>query len=292
MINSFCALFPYRLDSMVRYLDGQAWRSTSRFYLLSDEDIQESISRRSKLLRAVMPGDRCRFTAITLPYTDQPNLQKILDQLKQALQTIGVSRVSVYRASGSEDWQIFIGWSQEIDSSELASVMGNWLKNSDLADLESISFFPGTNALVLPLQPGFAWLDECGHPVNSRKDLSIDQALELFLRDLDAASNDWFCVSNQIIEAKNKADARDNSTATIECEVLPVCEPNHEASSVETYFEVAFKSDRRLLLDFTAEHGTDREVVAVPGEADACSNMHQLSLFSTHTFERGPPLQA
>jgi len=203
MLKCFCDLFPHRLDTIVRPIDSTGWRSTSRFYSLSDEDIEESVLGNTKLLRAVMPGSHTKFSVISIAAGSDVFSQAGLTAINAALRSIGIVRSSLYRASGSDDWQIFIWWSGLVKVRDLEDLFTNWLEETGLFSPESTSIFPGLRPLPLPLQSGFAWLDEKGEIEVSRESLSLEHAIESFLDDMANDANHWAVVSEQI---KNPAE--------------------------------------------------------------------------------------
>jgi hypothetical protein len=196
--STFCALFPNRLDSIVRTLDGTGWRTVSRFYSLSDEDIQESVSRSAKALRAVMSGVSTRFSVLTIAAGSELYSLAGLARIREALERIGIVKTSFYKASGSDDWQIYIWWTESVKAKELEKLFSEWLVEIGLSAGHSLFVFPGPKPLPLPLQPGFAWLDERGAIKVGREELSLEQAVEAFLNDMVTGANRWEVVSHQI----------------------------------------------------------------------------------------------
>ena len=68
---------------------------------------------------------------------------------------------------------------------------------------------PDGRGFRLPLQQGFAWLDKFGNLLQRREDLTTDNALRLFLDDLDQNSSDW-TTSKSLIETQLNAKAYAN----------------------------------------------------------------------------------
>jgi len=233
-----------------------------------------------------MAGDDSRICVFTLNAASKyPSLST---QLRKALRDIGIQNANFYKASGTDSWQFFLYWTNPISSKELEEFFGDWMKKNGFSKNEDLSFFPGEMPLVLPLQPGFEWLDSNENSNKSRSDLSMEEALNLFLTDLEAQKNDWQNVSQfKPISIKPEPSSEPVSEPERCLEVqrtsTPEDEPCHSYKATSEPITVVAES-------FCDQEGTDREVVAVPGGVGACSNMHQLSLFSTHTFKRGPPL--
>jgi hypothetical protein len=195
LLEYFCKLFPDRLDSKVRALEGTAWRAVSKFHLLTDSEIEESISRRSRLLRAVSATDRTSFLVFTFDLDPYEKRIEIFDRLREALLKIGISNHSLFRSSDKEKWQLFVFFSSPADSEEVLSLISQWLAKEKLDEL--ITIFPSTG-LPIPLQANFAWLDNKGTVSVSREQLSNYQALELFLQDFVDKGIDWLEVASRL----------------------------------------------------------------------------------------------
>jgi hypothetical protein len=193
------------------------WRSSSRFYTLSDEELAESIARSSKVLRAVFPGEQCRFAVLTFASGGEFfNLAK-LTEVKEALQRLGINKTVLYRASGSDDWQLFIWFTDWINTSEIRSAFSRWLSRAGLAYSQSLILYPGSEQpLPLPLQSGFAWLDDQGSPALKREDLTREKAIELFLDDMADNGNPWEAVSRKFSNPFLRALPKQESSTELE----------------------------------------------------------------------------
>lgn len=55
----------------------------------------------------------------------------------------------------------------------------------------TLEVFPSGMGLRLPLQLGFAWLDDSGNIIQTREELSKDEALASFLSDLEENKRNW-----------------------------------------------------------------------------------------------------
>lgn len=285
----FCALFPNRLDTKVRSTEGVSWRMASRFHSLTDEEISSSIERTSKLYRAVPADDFTRFTVITLQNKTgaAPNLEAI-SRLIKALEAIGVLRSSIYKESGSENWQVFVFWNRPISVTELSAAFENWLANLSVDITDCLSIFPGNEHLTLPLQPGFAWLNENGTIVATRGELTLDLALERFLSDMEEKSNDWSSVQCLLVTQEPQ---RTISDLTHNVQTFSDDNRNGELifqNCADEYGEPKESPEQ----PFADKPETNREVFVPPEEVAACENMQQLSLFPITAVERGPPLSA
>jgi len=185
---------------------------------------------------------------------------------------------------------------------------------SDLFAHNSLFTFPGTKPLPLPLQPGFAWLDEQAATVTERGALSLDQALEMFLENIENGPNDWAIVSEQIqrmadhtlqlvpIRQNPRAPVNDAEEQKQRVEAIPegtdvpadpievvVATAHHEPIAAIEPPSVFLATEQLAPKDFIDDKESDGESIAVPEEVDACESMQQLSLFSIEALQRGPP---
>ncbi len=78
------------------------------------------------------------------------------------------------------------------DSKDVENTLKQWLKAKGY-DLRcgQLEVFPSGQALRLPLQRGFAWLDDQGAIKLRREEINTEQAIELFLGDLEKNARDW-----------------------------------------------------------------------------------------------------
>jgi hypothetical protein len=259
MLSGFYALFPERLDTIVRPIGGTTWRVASRFYSLSDEDIQECISRSGKLLRGAMPGDRCRFTVLTIAAGSELQNAAAVTRIREALAQIGIKKTRLCRASGSDDWQIFIWWSEWIDTNELQQKFVDWMAQ---VHLDPLFVFPGTRPLPLPLQSGFAWLDDQAALVTVREDLSLDQALELFFKDMSGGVNDWTIVSERIAALSKTLPRRQDELAQVADQVVESPSPEHQETAAESSNSAANEESVDEILDFAPPTGEDQKIIS------------------------------
>ena len=122
-----------------------------------------------------------------------------LGRLLECLRPAGVEKARLYKASGSDDWQLFIFWSDSVPSKDVIQTFELWFSMQNIEQLNGVILHPGSDELiVLPLQAGFAWLDAEAEVTLSREELSLDQAVDLFMKDLVNHSNEWNDVSRTI----------------------------------------------------------------------------------------------
>ena len=97
-----------------------------------------------------------------------------------------------------DDWE---------DSRQIEQTLKTWLKVQGYRiEGGQLEVFPSGNALRLPLQRGFGWLDPEGKLLRSREEIRQDEALAAFLCDLESNQRNW-------IEAKNLIESQMKTAA-------------------------------------------------------------------------------
>jgi hypothetical protein len=175
---------------------------------LSDQYIEAAISRSSNSLRAVTIDDQTRFLCIGIPNESPWHEPERLAGLIACLKKAGISNTHLYKASGSDDWQLFVFWSTWVDSKDVSKAIRWWLTIHSFDALDQLLIHSEGDLLPLPLQSEFAWLNTDGQVALRREDISLDQALESFGKDV-ASANYWeevastmqAALSNQHIQA-------------------------------------------------------------------------------------------
>lgn len=111
-------------------------------------------------------------------------------QLKVALNALGL-KPKAYKASGSDDIHVYVFFNELVDSELLHAALHEALERLDFSD-KSIQVYPNEYQLPLPLQAGFAWLDDKLHVIVERNTLSRQDALTRFIHDINdnAVSSD------------------------------------------------------------------------------------------------------
>jgi hypothetical protein len=260
----------------------------SQFHLLDDSEIAESISENAKTLRACLLDSRSTYLVLTVPAASPFRASEKLTPILGNLSRIGMLP-RLYKATDSEDIQIYIAFSEPVKTEEMSKKIS--------AFLGSCGFEQGSNMLVvhtceqpfaLPLQPGFAWLNESLEPKVRREEVSLPAAIAVFLRDLD---NSTACP--QQIEAALETESHScfqNEKLTCSDDIAIASSINSSACEVapEVEIETAIKHvsesamTEELALDFSVPAAA--QIVGFPTQeiavTDSLPSM-QLLLFPT-----------
>lgn len=195
----------------------------------------------------------------------------------------------LYQASDSEDIQIYIAFSAPVKTEEMSKKISAFL---DSGGIET-----GSDALVvhscekpfaLPLQPGFAWLNESLAPKLQREEISLPAAIAMFLRDLDSSAvcpqqielaletESQQCIQTEILSCSDDIAIADPISA-FTCDAQVKIETD---TAIEDVAES--KKSEDLAVDFSVPVAP--QMVEVPAYEDAVTDNSpgmQLLLFPT-----------
>lgn len=186
----FCSLYPRRDRFICKLPEQDSWRTWTG--PLADYQIMGVIADGGRgLLRGCHWGDETRFAVLDIDAGSNYHNTAELHELAAALGAVGL-RLSLYRSSNSGGWHGYIPFTKWEKVNEVEDTLKRWLKSLGY-ELRGgqLEIFPSGNALRLPLQPGFAWLDLDGNIVQRREDLGLDEALREFLSDLETNAQNW-----------------------------------------------------------------------------------------------------
>lgn len=193
--QDYLKLFPYRLSSLIKRPEATAWRSMSQFHWLTDEEILLSIEQKSILLRAISFDNKTSFAVISFPST------KVTDHKRLPSVLLGHGlRVKPYLASGREEVQLFVFFDRPVESDLVVASLTNVLTTEgfDLGE-DSIRICPNAS-LSLPLQSGFAWLNDDLVITIERDQIPLESALALFLADVRKYVTPAAVLTSNIVE--------------------------------------------------------------------------------------------
>jgi hypothetical protein len=208
-------LFSLRLSSSFKRAGGDTWRQMSHFHYLSDEEVAASIADGAQHLRACVLDDTTSIAVISIPatsiYANADQATRLIDMLMQHSLA-----PKAYRAAGSDDIHIYLSFTEKVNSDVLNTVLTDLLDHSGFElGPTSLVIHPSTTALVLPLQNGFAWLNEQMQVKLCRDDITLDSALALFLSDLSRSAVSFEHVAQSALSIDQ---AEQNLVVSEDCE--------------------------------------------------------------------------
>jgi hypothetical protein len=189
--QKFLSLFPRR-DQLIwkDFADGSGWRKASGPLL--DAQILGVVSDEGRgLFRGCYWSHKTRHAVLDVDQGSKYHNSASLSELAKKLADIGL-KLTVYQSSSSGGWHLYLFFDDWAECSQVNESLKVWLKFHGYEIRSGVlELFPSGNALRLPLQKGFAWLDLKGDLVCKREYLSQDEAIASFLRDAEENASNW-----------------------------------------------------------------------------------------------------
>ncbi|MGH2506322.1 MAG: hypothetical protein ACRDHZ_02750 [Ktedonobacteraceae bacterium] len=158
---------------------------------MPDETILAAVAGAEPSIYGLKWGEKTRFAVLDIDKGSKYRSDIELAELKKTLAAVGLTG-KIYRSSESGGWHLYIFFADWARSAEVNETLGRWLRASGYAIRGGVlEVFPSGMGLRLPLQAGFAWLDDKGGLIRRREELSRDEALASFLTDLEENKRNW-----------------------------------------------------------------------------------------------------
>lgn len=198
--HEFMSLYPYRAQYIYKAPGDPNWK-VSRFRLATGL-IDAAISTECDTFYGSFWDTHTRFAVVDLDKDSKYHTAKELKRLRGNLDAVGLSGSLLFQSSDSTGWHLYVPFFDAAPSKDVEHTLKAWLKKLGY-DIRGgqLEVFPSGNGLRLPLQRGFAWLDDNGAPVLWREELGLDAALSRFLFDLKNNCNDW-SLAKSLIESQ------------------------------------------------------------------------------------------
>jgi hypothetical protein len=203
--DKFYSLYPNRLKGIVRPPGWKNWKVVSKHWYIPDQSILSAVAGKEADFFGLRWGEQTRFAVLdidsrTSQYYNGAKLAELLARLAE----VGL-KANIYQSSASRGWHLYLPFDQPEQSDEVERTLKRWLKALGYQIINGqLEVFPSGNGLRLPLQPGFAWLDQQSNLVRTREELSTDEALASFLMDLEAKARNW-AEAKKLIESQISA---------------------------------------------------------------------------------------
>ncbi len=212
----FLSYYPNRFRTIFKNVSGETWFTVNANTPLPDELLLDSISGQAKYFRGLRWGDQTRFVVLDIDIGSQYHNVSALIDLKLALTSIGIRHFRLYRSGISQGWHLYLplqGWAS---AQEVSGTLKSYLRASGFS-LRSgqLEVFPSGSGLRLPLQKGFAWLDDSGNVTVDRAELSQNEALDRFVTDIESGGAEWNYTKSRIqefLEASERKRTQDSTS--------------------------------------------------------------------------------
>jgi hypothetical protein len=199
-MGKFVALF-HKYGWIYKPLGGGGWISANEKWALTDSEILKAVACvHPKYFLGARAGKATKFGVLDIDAGSKYHSKKQLERILEALAKAGIHATSVYKSSDSGGWHIYIFFDEPISSRDLRAQLVQLLRLSgfDIAK-GTLEVFPAPgdgrgnssigNGLRLPLQPGFAWLNQSGLVIEERDSISPMEALDRFMRDMECGNS-------------------------------------------------------------------------------------------------------
>ena len=183
--DRFLKLFSTRYGSKFRTVGSDSWRSVSKFHALSDAEIIASVEADATIYRVLSVDDREAFLILQFEPVDREADSEVWSRLKHELLAIGISDIRLHQVTESTEYQIFISLTKTYPLDALVSKLRRYL---DSKGLDMVRLLLPEDMFVLPLQPGYRWMNDRVQPVVARRELSLEMALEYFVSAVTKSS--------------------------------------------------------------------------------------------------------
>ena len=206
----FLSLFPNRIQAILRPHRCKNWTTVSKHWPIPDETILSAVAGKEASIWGLRWGKQTRFSVFDVDQGSKYHSALELQKLRAKLAAVEL-RAKTYRSSESDGWHVYLFWEDWVDSNDLQETLKAWLCSQGYEIRNgTLEIFPSGNGLRLPLQPGFAWLDDNGEVITERKELTVEAAISRFLCDLEKNANNWDN-SKKLIKAQLEVIDRANS---------------------------------------------------------------------------------
>ena len=180
-------------------------------------------------------GRASRFAVLDIDVDSRYHNRESVHRIQSLLADAGLRDSIIYQSSDSGGWHIYISFSESISSRDLRKQLVNFLKlhNFEIAQ-GTLEVFPNPGdaslgyGLRLPLQPGFAWLNQTSLEVShERSETGAQSALDWFMDDFTDSANSYhdFHRFRAFVEQSQRSTNVQSEPATpksISAQVVPI----------------------------------------------------------------------
>lgn len=171
----------------------------SRHGTLDDETLLAAVGLVSDTTWGCRWGQQTRFAVFDLDETSQHHNELGLARLRHLLASVGFDSPQLFQSSESTGWHLYLSLSTWVNCDEVHNTLRQWLLAEGIKIKQGqLELFPSNNGLRLPLQRGFAWLDDQGAVRLRREDISADEAIANFVDALGANAHNWQIIQSRI----------------------------------------------------------------------------------------------
>jgi hypothetical protein len=197
--QDFLSLYPNRHQGILKPRGCKTWVTLSKHAPISDATFLDAVGLVDPGTWGARWGANTRFAVLDIDKNSQYHNELGLARLRHSLASIGFDAPKLYQSSDSQGWHLYLFFSDWVSSEILQKQLRQWLLAEGYTIKQGqLEVFPSNNGLRLPMQRGFAWLDDQGAVVCRREDKTTDEAIASFLDALDANAHSWQLVQSRM----------------------------------------------------------------------------------------------
>ena len=201
----FLSLYPNRHQGILKPSGCKSWVTLSKHAPVSDDTLLNAVGLADQAVWGCRWGATTRFAVLDIDKNSQYHNELGLARLRHSLTSIGFDAPKLYQSSDSQGWHLYLFFSDWVCSDTLQKQLRQWLVAENYTVKQGqLEVFPSNNGLRLPMQRGFAWLDDQSTVISRREDKTTDQAITSFLDDLDAGAHSWEVLQRRIDSRLNE----------------------------------------------------------------------------------------
>lgn len=223
----FLSLYPNRIKAILRTPGCKDWTTVSKHWPISDETIASAIAGKENRVWGLRWGQQTQFAVLDIDAGSKYHSKNEIEKLQVKLSAVGLMG-TLYRSSYSGGWHLYIFLEEWTASEEIHDTLKAWLiANNYEIGRGTLEIFPSNMGLRLPLQAGFAWLNDEAELVKCREDLTPDDAISRFVTDAQQLANNWHEARIQIVSQLSAARERRPGSAQEREKRLSITDLDH-----------------------------------------------------------------
>ena len=206
--QEFLSLYPCRTKHIYKAPGDRKWKT--RQIPLFTGMIDAAISAECDTFYGAFFGKQTQYAVLDIDIESKYHTAAELEKIVTALASVGLA-ANVYQSSSSGGWHLYLPFTEASQSEDVGQALKSWLKALGYEIKGGVlEVFPCGNGLRLPLQPGFAWLEQNCKILRTREELDLEKALAFFLGDLEQNAQDWqhakTLIESQILQRDRSRD--------------------------------------------------------------------------------------
>ncbi len=228
----FLSLF-HRYGYIYKNFDGDTWVSADERWALTDSEILKAVACVHNKFLGTRFGRASRYAVLDIDANSRYHNRESVREIQSLLAEAGLKESVTYQSSDSGGWHIYLSFDEPVSSRDLRKQLVTFLKlhNYEIAQ-GTLEVFPNPGdaslgyGLRLPLQPGFAWLNQNSLQVSHERSVGDAQhALDWFMADFADSANSYqdFHRFKAHVEHRQQSENQDaQPAAPRNAEVIPI----------------------------------------------------------------------